>query len=59
VHGRPVPGLIAARADAGGAFVRGYAGGLENALVFGVQGAATALAGAGDRVPKPGLASVV
>jgi hypothetical protein len=28
---------------AGGVFVRGYAGGLANALVFGLQGAATAL----------------
>ena len=42
--GRPVPGLLAAGADAGGVFVRAYAGGLAGALVFGLQSAATALA---------------
>ena len=58
-QGRPVAGLLAAGADTGGVFVRGYAGGLANALVFGLQGAVTALAGAGDRPANAGLASVV
>jgi succinate dehydrogenase/fumarate reductase flavoprotein subunit len=44
--GAPVPGLLAAGADTGGIFVRAYAGGLANALVFGLQAAATALASA-------------
>jgi succinate dehydrogenase/fumarate reductase flavoprotein subunit len=47
--GEPIPGLLAAGADAGGVFVRAYAGGLANALVFGLQAADTALAAA--RVP--------
>ena len=42
--GAPIPGLLAAGADAGGVFVRAYAGGLACALVFGLQAAATALA---------------
>ena len=42
--GAPIPGLLAAGADTGGVFVRAYAGGLANALVFGLQAAATALA---------------
>jgi succinate dehydrogenase/fumarate reductase flavoprotein subunit len=42
-HGRPIPGLLAAGADAGGVFVRAYAGGIASALVFGLQAAATAL----------------
>ena len=40
--GAPIPGLLAAGADAGGVFVRGYAGGLANALVFGLRAARTA-----------------
>lgn len=42
-HGAPIPGLLAAGADAGGVFVRAYAGGLASALVFGLQAASTAL----------------
>jgi succinate dehydrogenase/fumarate reductase flavoprotein subunit len=42
--GSPVPGLLAAGADAGGVFHRAYAGGLASALVFGLQAAATATA---------------
>jgi succinate dehydrogenase/fumarate reductase flavoprotein subunit len=42
--GSPVPGLLAAGADAGGVFHRAYAGGLATALVFGLQAAATATA---------------
>jgi succinate dehydrogenase/fumarate reductase flavoprotein subunit len=38
----PIPGLLAAGADTGGVFVRAYAGGIANALVFGLQAAATA-----------------
>jgi succinate dehydrogenase/fumarate reductase flavoprotein subunit len=41
--GAPIPGLLAAGADTGGVFVRAYAGGLANALIFGLQAAATAL----------------
>jgi len=41
--GRPVPGLLAAGADAGGLFVRAYAGGLAAATVFGLRAARTAL----------------
>ena len=40
--GTPIPGLLAAGADAGGVFHRAYAGGLATALVFGLQAAATA-----------------
>jgi succinate dehydrogenase/fumarate reductase flavoprotein subunit len=47
--GEPVPGLLAAGADTGGVFVRAYAGGIANALVFGLQAAATAL----DRAAAP------
>ncbi|GGN34316.1 FAD-dependent oxidoreductase [Streptomyces fuscichromogenes] len=43
--GGPVPGLLAAGADAGGLYRRGYAGGLAPALVFGLAAARTALAG--------------
>jgi succinate dehydrogenase/fumarate reductase flavoprotein subunit len=43
--GEPIPGLLAAGADAGGVFNRAYAGGLACALVFGLQAAATATAG--------------
>jgi succinate dehydrogenase/fumarate reductase flavoprotein subunit len=41
--GRPIPGLFAAGADAGGLFVRAYAGGLSAALVWGLRAAETAL----------------
>jgi succinate dehydrogenase/fumarate reductase flavoprotein subunit len=41
--GRPVPGLHAAGADAGGLYVRAYAGGLAAALTFGLRAARTAL----------------
>jgi succinate dehydrogenase/fumarate reductase flavoprotein subunit len=41
--GRPIPGLLAAGADAGGVYVRAYAGGLALALVFGLRAAQTAL----------------
>jgi succinate dehydrogenase/fumarate reductase flavoprotein subunit len=41
--GKPIPGLLAAGADAGGVFHRAYAGGLATALVFGLQAAATAV----------------
>ncbi len=40
---RPIPGLLAAGADAGGLYVRAYAGGLAAALVFGLRAARTAL----------------
>lgn len=43
--GRPIPGLLAAGADVGDVFRRGYAGGLALALTFGLQAARTALAG--------------
>ncbi len=42
-EGRPIPGLLAAGADAGGVYVRAYAGGLAAALVFGLRAARTAL----------------
>jgi succinate dehydrogenase/fumarate reductase flavoprotein subunit len=45
--GRPIPGLLAAGADAGGLYVRAYAGGLAAALVFGLRAAQTALDRAG------------
>ena len=41
--GRPVPGLLAAGADAGGIFNGGYGSGLAAALVFGRIAAETAL----------------
>ena len=41
--GQPIPGLLAAGADAGGLYVRAYAGGLAAALVFGLRAARTAL----------------
>jgi len=40
--GRPVPGLLAAGSDAGGAFGSGYAGGLALAMTFGMIAARTA-----------------
>jgi succinate dehydrogenase/fumarate reductase flavoprotein subunit len=42
--GTPIPGLLAAGADAGGVFNRAYAGGLATALAFGLEAAATATA---------------
>lgn len=42
-QGNPVPGLLAAGADSGGVFVNAYAGGIANALVYGLQAADTAL----------------
>ena len=41
--GRPIPGLLVAGADAGGLFVRAYAGGLAAAAVFGLRAVDTAL----------------
>jgi predicted oxidoreductase len=41
--GRPILGLLAAGADAGGLFARAYAGGLAAAAVFGLRAAETAL----------------
>ncbi len=41
--GAVIPGLLAAGADAGGLFVRAYAGGLAAATVFGLLAAGTAL----------------
>ena len=43
-QGVPIPGLLAADADSGGVFNRAYAGGLANALVFGLQSVDTAVA---------------
>ncbi len=40
--GAPVPGLFAAGSDAGGAFGRGYAGGLALAMTYGITAAKTA-----------------
>lgn len=40
--GSPVPGLLAAGSDAGGAFGTGYAGGLGLAMTFGLTAAQTA-----------------
>jgi len=50
-HGEPIPGVLAAGADAGGLFMRAYAGGLASALVFGLRAARTAIdaAAAGAR----------
>jgi succinate dehydrogenase/fumarate reductase flavoprotein subunit len=42
-HGEPIPGLLAAGSDTGGLYVRAYAGGIANALVFGLAAAATAV----------------
>jgi hypothetical protein len=43
-NGEPIPGLLAAGSDTGGLYVRAYAGGIANALVFGLTAARTALA---------------
>jgi succinate dehydrogenase/fumarate reductase flavoprotein subunit len=61
-QGRPVPGLFAAGADAGGVYVRAYAGGLAAALVFGLRAAQTALDEGRDRrsagaAPPPAAAT--
>jgi succinate dehydrogenase/fumarate reductase flavoprotein subunit len=48
---RPIPGLLAAGADAGGLYVRAYAGGLAAALVFGLRAASTALEHQRQEVP--------
>jgi succinate dehydrogenase/fumarate reductase flavoprotein subunit len=45
--GRPIPGLLAAGADAGGIFDGGYGGGLAAAGVFGLHAADTVRAAAG------------
>jgi succinate dehydrogenase/fumarate reductase flavoprotein subunit len=50
--GRPIPGLLAAGADAGGLYVRAYAGGLAAALVFGLRAAQTALEYQRQEVPR-------
>jgi succinate dehydrogenase/fumarate reductase flavoprotein subunit len=50
-QGRAVPGLLAAGADAGGLYVRAYAGGLAAALVFGLRAAQTALESERQEVP--------
>jgi succinate dehydrogenase/fumarate reductase flavoprotein subunit len=41
--GRPIPGLLAAGADAAGLYDKAYAGGLAAALVFGLRAARTAV----------------
>lgn len=41
--GTPIAGLFAAGSDTGGLFVRAYAGGIANALVFGLTAARTAV----------------
>jgi succinate dehydrogenase/fumarate reductase flavoprotein subunit len=45
--GEPIPGLLAAGADAGGLYDRAYAGGLAAALVFGLRASDTALTASG------------
>jgi succinate dehydrogenase/fumarate reductase flavoprotein subunit len=42
--GQPIGGLLAAGADTGGVFVRAYAGGIANALIYGLRAAETAMA---------------
>ena len=46
--GAPIPGLLAAGADAGGLYQRAYGGGLAAGLTFGLRAARTA-APAGPR----------
>jgi succinate dehydrogenase/fumarate reductase flavoprotein subunit len=41
--GAPIPGLFAAGSDTGGLFFRAYAGGIANALVFGLTAARSAV----------------
>lgn len=43
----PIPGLLAAGGDSGGTFVRGYAGGISLAMVFGLKAAEAVTTGAG------------
>lgn len=43
-EGKPIPGLLAAGADSGGAYVYGYAGGLALSLVTALEAAKTAAA---------------
>jgi succinate dehydrogenase/fumarate reductase flavoprotein subunit len=51
-RGEPIPGLLAAGADAGRIYVRAYAGGIATALVYGLTAAGTAL-GESDSVQVP------
>ena len=51
-EGRPIPGLHAAGADAGGLYVRAYAGGIAAALIFGLRAARTALETAAVGSPR-------
>lgn len=44
-RGAPIPGLLAAGSDTGGLFVQAYAGGIANALVFGLTAARIATGG--------------
>jgi predicted oxidoreductase len=41
--GVPIPGLLAAGADAGGLYQRAYGGGIAAGLTFGMRAAETAL----------------
>lgn len=50
--GRPIGGLLAAGADAGGLYVRAYAGGLAPALVFGLTAAETAATAHASELPE-------
>jgi len=50
--GHPIPGLHAAGADAGGLYVRAYAGGIAAALIFGLRAARTALETAAVGSPR-------
>jgi succinate dehydrogenase/fumarate reductase flavoprotein subunit len=47
--GVPIPGLLAAGADAGGLYVRAYGGGLAAGLTFGLRAAETAAASVAAR----------
>ena len=55
--GRPVPGLYAAGADAGGIFTGGYGSGLAAALVYGRIAAETALTDRRSGTSGPGPTS--
>ena len=48
--GDPIPGLLAAGADAGGLYQRAYGGGIAAGLTFGMRAALTALS-AGPTIP--------
>jgi succinate dehydrogenase/fumarate reductase flavoprotein subunit len=55
-HGNPIPGLLAAGGDSGGVYVSGgYAGGLANALTFGLRAARTALDRAAQTITMPAV----